>query len=106
MAGISMTRKQKQVLTRSMVLFVVGLGGVIAETVYSLRYHQTPDSTLVLLFAAMMGLPVYLQQDAKRNANTPGKPPNTPSDESDSEPKAPNTSQGKGSGDDGREPRA
>jgi hypothetical protein len=96
MAGISMTRKQKR-LTRSMVLFVAGLGGVIAETVYSLRFHQTPDSTLVLLFAAMMGLPVYLQQDAKRDSRTPSHPAHTDSNQSDSKSKAPNTSPGTGS---------
>lgn len=52
-------------LTRSACLFTVGVIGVCAETVYSLRFHQTPDPTLLIIFAAMMGLPVYLSQDSK-----------------------------------------
>lgn len=61
-----MTRRGRRI-TRSVVLFCAGLTGVGLETLYSLRYHESPDSTLVLLFSAMMGLPVYLSQDKSRD---------------------------------------
>lgn len=57
-------------IKRSAILFTTGLAGTIAETIYSLKDKQAPDSTLVLLFAAMMGLPVFLTQDLKgRNSD-------------------------------------
>lgn len=58
------TRRAARV-TRSRILFAAGLIGVAVETLYSLRYHQTPDSALLILFATMMGLPIYFSQDAK-----------------------------------------
>lgn len=57
-----MSRRGRRI-TRGLVLFSAGLIGVGLETLYSLRFHEAPDSTLVLLFSAMMGLPVYLSQD-------------------------------------------
>lgn len=59
-----MTRRGRRI-TRGVVLFSAGLLGVGLETLYSLRYHESPDSTLILLFSAMMGLPVYISQDNK-----------------------------------------
>lgn len=50
---------------RSTVLFCVGTIGVIAEAGYSLVYRETPDPTLMIAFTAMMGLPVFLNQDSK-----------------------------------------
>jgi len=58
------TRRQRKV-TRSLVLFIAGLAGVALETFYSLHNHETPDSTLILLFSGMIGLPVYLAQDSR-----------------------------------------
>lgn len=52
-------------LTRSALLFGTGLIGITAETIYSLRYKETPDPTLLLIFGAMLGLPVFLNQDLK-----------------------------------------
>ncbi len=46
-------------VTRAGVLFTAGLLGVIHETVIS----STDRPTLLLLFAAMMGLPAFLQTD-------------------------------------------
>jgi hypothetical protein len=50
---------------RDAILFFVGLGGVIYVTVFD----QTDRPTLLFLFAAMMGLPLYL----RRNGNGDGK---------------------------------
>lgn len=54
-------------ITRSVVLFTMGACGVTAETIYSLQYKRTPDPTLMVVFAAMMGLPIFLNQDGRRN---------------------------------------
>lgn len=63
-----MTRRRSRFkITRPRILFAAGILGIAVETLWSLGYHQTPDSTLVLVFSAMMGLPVYLAQDAKRD---------------------------------------
>ena len=43
-------------ITQGSVLFVAGLAGVIHETVIG----QADRPTLLLLFAAMMGLPAFL----------------------------------------------
>lgn len=68
-----MTKRGRRI-TRSVILFSAGLTGVALETLYSLRFHQTPDSTLILLFSAMMGLPVYLSQDSKGHGDDDGDP--------------------------------
>lgn len=47
--------------TQKGVLFVVGLLGVIHETLVS----EADRPTLLLLFAAMIGLPAFLRQDEK-----------------------------------------
>jgi len=48
-------------LIRDILLFFGGLAGVAYETLAS----QADRPTLLLLFAAMMGLPAFLRADAK-----------------------------------------
>lgn len=48
-------------LIRDVALFVGGVAGVIHETVLS----ETERPTLLLLFAAMLGLPAFLRSDDK-----------------------------------------
>ena len=48
-----------------MTLFLAGLAGVLHETV--LTSADRPD--LLILFAAMMGLPAFLATDYRRNRN-------------------------------------
>ena len=50
-------------ITRDIILFFAGLAGVLHETV--LRSAERP--TLLILFAAMMGLPIVLNADQRRN---------------------------------------
>jgi hypothetical protein len=47
--------------TRDIILFLGGLAGVFNETVLT----TTERPTLLILFAAMMGLPAFLRQDSK-----------------------------------------
>lgn len=51
-------------LVRDVLLFVGGLAGVAHETLA----EQSDRPTLLLLFAAMMGLPAFLRADDNRNA--------------------------------------
>jgi hypothetical protein len=44
--------------TRDIILFLAGLGGVIHETLIAAAERPT----LLILFAAMMGLPAFLQK--------------------------------------------
>jgi hypothetical protein len=55
--------------TRDVILFFGGLAGVFNETV--LTTSERP--TLLILFAAMMGLPAFLRQDDKQQGS-PKKP--------------------------------
>lgn len=48
--------------SRDSVLFAAGLLGVLHETVFS----EQDRPTLLLLFAAMMGLPAFLRADEAR----------------------------------------
>lgn len=59
-----MTRETTKRLrvTRDGILFVAGLAGVAYETVYT----GGDRPTLLLLFAAMMGLPAFLQRDEEK----------------------------------------
>jgi hypothetical protein len=65
------------VQVRSAVLFVGGLVGAAYVTVVD----QTERPTLLILFAAMMGLPLFLRTDEKNHppaippAATPPEPP-------------------------------
>lgn len=49
-------------LVRDATLFVAGLAGVIHETVVS----QAERPALLMLFAAMMGLPAFFRADEER----------------------------------------
>lgn len=49
-------------VTRNTVLFVVGLLGVAHETLI----NNVDRPTLLLLFAAMIGLPAFINQDEKK----------------------------------------
>lgn len=50
-------------LARDIALFVAGLAGVAHETLLA----KAERPTLLLLFAAMLGLPAFLRADEKRN---------------------------------------
>ena len=52
-------------LLRNIILFVVGLSGVIAMTVVWIVTNRTPDPSLLIAFTAMAGLPVFLRADEK-----------------------------------------
>lgn len=49
--------------SRDIILFFGGLAGVFNETVLT----ATERPTLLILFAAMMGLPAFLRQDDKKD---------------------------------------
>lgn len=53
-------------ITRDSVLFVVGLGGIVHEA-----FVRTGDTRpeFLMLFAAMVGLPVALRRDEGRRAD-------------------------------------
>jgi hypothetical protein len=50
-------------LVRDAVLFVAGLVGIIQQTVIA----ESPNPTLLLIFAAMVGLPGFLRRDEIAN---------------------------------------
>lgn len=58
---------------RSIVLFVVGIAGIIYEVVVD----KLERPTVLVLLAAMVGLPAFLRADERRRANgkdgEPGK---------------------------------
>jgi hypothetical protein len=59
-----MTRRTPQPLWpffREVALFLGGLLGIIYETVLAPR----PDPSLLLIFGAMMGLPIMLRKDER-----------------------------------------
>jgi hypothetical protein len=59
---------------RDMTLFLAGLAGVFHETVIG-----TADRpTLLILFAAMMGLPAFLRSDERNPPAPPQLPPQPP----------------------------
>ena len=51
---------------RDVILFCGGLAGVVVLTIAWLKGHD-PNQSLLLLFAAMMGLPAFLRADEKKN---------------------------------------
>lgn len=55
-------RRWKLKLTRDAVIFAVGVGGIIHETLFT----QSDRPTLLILFAAMIGLPAFLRFDENR----------------------------------------
>jgi hypothetical protein len=50
-------------LTRDFTIFLVGLGGIVHETFF----EEQDRPTLLILFAAMIGLPAFLRLDEKRS---------------------------------------
>jgi len=52
---------------RSTVLFVVGLAGIVYETLV----EHTERPTLLILFAGMVGLPAFLKADERREDDPP-----------------------------------
>lgn len=52
---------------RNTILFVAGLAGVAHETLL----NNSDRPTLLLVFAAMIGLPAFIGQDAKSNSQDP-----------------------------------
>lgn len=54
---------------RDIVLFVAGLAGVAHETLIA----DAERPTLLLLFAAMMGLPIILNADQRRGKSGDGE---------------------------------
>lgn len=59
-----MVSKKRLRITRDGTLFVAGLAGIAYETLS--RGAERP--TLLLLFAAMIGLPAFLNKDEKEQA--------------------------------------
>lgn len=47
---------------RDTIIFVVGLGGIVNETFFTLSERPT----LLILFAAMIGLPAFLHLDERK----------------------------------------
>lgn len=60
-------------LSRDTVLFVSGLSGIAYETL--LEKSERP--TLLVLFAAMVGLPAFLRTDEKKPPKPKDDPPAT-----------------------------
>ncbi len=67
-----MAQKLSLWVTRNTILFTVGLLGVAHETLL----NDVDRPTLLLLFAAMIGLPAFMRQDEK--ASDPPRLPPTP----------------------------
>jgi hypothetical protein len=51
-------------VTRDLVLFIVGLGGIVHEVFF---WHGPERTTYLILFAAMIGLPAFLGMDQRRS---------------------------------------
>ena len=58
---------KKWKLVRNIILFAVGMSGVITMTVVWIVVNRTPDPSLLIAFTAMAGLPVFLRADEKDN---------------------------------------
>lgn len=54
-----MTTRRRINITRDMILFVVGLAGIINEA----ARHGTERVGLLVLFAGMVGLPAFIPKD-------------------------------------------
>lgn len=59
--------RTRWLLVRDILLFVVGLGGVANEALI----QEAERPTLLLLYAAMLGLPAFLRSD-ERNKDDDG----------------------------------
>lgn len=54
-------------VSRDTVLFLAGLAGIVHETLVS----KADRPTLLLLFAAMVGLPAFLRSDERKDRERP-----------------------------------
>ena len=52
-------------LLRNVILFTVGIAGIVFMTVVWAITSRTPDPSLLIAFTAMAGLPVFLRADEK-----------------------------------------
>lgn len=66
-AGPVTPARRRWRLSRDSVLFIAGLAGVVYETVIT----QGERPTLLLLFAAMVGLPAFLRDDESKQPVPP-----------------------------------
>jgi len=64
------TRSRWPKITRDTILFTAGVLGAANEAVF--RESERP--ALLMLFAGMMGLPVFLRKDERSSADAPPKP--------------------------------
>lgn len=60
-----MSRRHRVHITRDLVLFTVGIAGIVNETLRS----TSDRPALLALFAGMVGLPVFLRLDSKEIAS-------------------------------------
>lgn len=71
-----MAKRPTFIQIRTAILFVCGLAGVAYETLVA----GGDRPTLLILFAAMLGLPLFLRTDEKLQPPTPPKPEATADD--------------------------
>lgn len=74
-------RRPTFVQVRTVTLFFGGLAGAAYVTLLD----QTDRPTLLILFGAMMGLPLFLRADEKHQVTLPPPPPATPEVRADAE---------------------
>lgn len=67
-------RRPTFVQIRTIALFVGGMAGAAYVTLID----QTDRPTLLILFGAMMGLPLFLRADEKHQVTLPPPPPPPP----------------------------
>ena len=65
-----MTRSRWPKITRDTILFTAGVLGAANEAIF--RDSERP--ALLMLFAGMMGLPVFLRKDERSSTDAPPKP--------------------------------
>lgn len=69
-----MTKSAIPRISRDTILFVVGLAGIIYETVQ----NGGDQPTLLILFGGMVGLPAFLRADEAKNGKAPDSIPPGP----------------------------
>lgn len=62
-------RKRQSRITRDLILFVGGFAGIVYETLV----ERADRPALLAVFAGMLGLPLYLRRDEKRDDKPDGK---------------------------------
>jgi hypothetical protein len=74
---VSRFRIPRAKITRDTILFVVGLGGIVYETVSG----GAEKPTLIIAFVGMVGLPLFIRNDEQRQPPPPPPPePASPPD--------------------------